>query len=119
MRETCALPLPHYDLTAGIREIVYSNATVIIFIRLHHHTRYVDVAYCDTQSSVVCQSVCVSVMIVSPAKTDEPIETLFGMWTWVGPQNHVLDESPDTRCKGAILRSGKGRPIVKYRDSLP
>jgi len=25
------------------------------------------------------------------AKTAEPIEMLFGMWTWVGPRKHVLD----------------------------
>ena len=38
----------------------------------------------------------------------------FGLRTWVGQGNHVLDGSP---WEGAILR-GKGRPIVKYRDIL-
>jgi len=28
---------------------------------------------------------------MSPAKTAEPIEMPFGMWTRVGPRNHVLD----------------------------
>jgi len=28
---------------------------------------------------------------VSCAKTSEPIEVLFGMWTQVGPLEHVLD----------------------------
>jgi len=32
---------------------------------------------------------------VSCAKTSEPIEILFGMWTRVSPKNHVLDGSPD------------------------
>jgi len=33
----------------------------------------------------------VSVTIVSPAKTAEPIEMPFGMWTWVGPRKHKFD----------------------------
>jgi len=28
-------------------------------------------------------------------KTDEPIEMLFGMMTWVGPRYHMLDGGPD------------------------
>jgi len=32
---------------------------------------------------------------VSPAKTTEPIEMLFGLRTPVGPGNHVLDGCPD------------------------
>jgi len=39
----------------------------------------------------VCLSVCLSVTIVSPAKTAEPIEMPFGMWTKMGPRKHVLD----------------------------
>jgi len=35
-------------------------------------------------------SVCRSVTIVSPAKTAEPIEIPFELWTQVGPVNHVL-----------------------------
>jgi len=47
-------------------------------------------------SSVVCHSVCVLVMFVSPAKTAEPIEMPFG-WglTRAGPGNHVVDGAPD------------------------
>jgi len=51
---------------------------------------YVVVAYCYRWSSVVCLSVHRSVTIVSPAKLAEPIEMPFGMWTQVGPRNHVL-----------------------------
>ena len=40
-------------------------------------------------------SVCRSVTVVSPAKTAEPIEILFGLWTRVGPRNHVLDGGAD------------------------
>jgi len=42
-------------------------------------------------SSVVCRSVCLSVTVVSPAQTAEPIEMPFGLRTWVGPGNQVLD----------------------------
>jgi len=42
----------------------------------------------DQVAYVVCLSVCLSVTIVSPAKMAEPIEMLFGVWTWVGPRNH-------------------------------
>jgi len=34
-----------------------------------------------------------SVTLVSPAKAAGPIEMPFGLWTWVGPENHVLDGS--------------------------
>ena len=39
----------------------------------------------------VARFVCLLVMIVSLAKTAKPIEMPFGLWTWVGPKNHVLD----------------------------
>ena len=32
----------------------------------------------------------VLITLVSPAKTDEPIEMQFGGWTLVGPRNHVF-----------------------------
>ena len=54
-----------------------------------------------------------SVTIVSPAKTAEPIEMAFGLWTRLGPRNHVLDGSPNPPLEGTILR-GEGQPIVKY-----
>jgi len=54
---------------------------------------------------------------VSPAKTAAPIEMPFGLRTRVGPRNHVLDTGPDPHGKGKF-RGGKGRPIVKYRDTL-
>ena len=42
-------------------------------------------------------SVCLSVTLVSPAKTAAPIEMLFGLRTRMGPGNHVLDVGPDGR----------------------
>ena len=65
---------------------------------------------------LVGRSVCLS--LVSPAKVVGPTEIQFGLWTWVGPRNHVLDGDEDPPWEGEILRRGKGRPIVKYRDIL-
>ena len=47
-------------------------------------------AYCYRPRSVDCQSVCLSVTVVSPAKTAEPIEISFGIWTRVGQRSRVL-----------------------------
>jgi len=65
----------------------------------------------------VAWSVGLSVTLVSPAKTAEPIELPFGLRTCVGPGNHVLDGGPDPHGKGQILGEN-GCPIVKYRDTL-
>ena len=59
--------------------------------RPHRSTTYVDAAYCYRPSRVVCQSVRLSVTIVSPVKAAEPIEMPFGLCTRVGPRNCVLD----------------------------
>ena len=40
---------------------------------------------------------------MSPAKTDEPIEIPFGLWTRVGPMNHVLDSGADPPFEWAVL----------------
>jgi len=41
---------------------------VLVIIRPHRSTTYVDAAYCYRSSSMVCRSVCLSVTLVSPAK---------------------------------------------------
>jgi len=43
----------------------------------------------------VTWSVGLSVTLVSPAKSAEPIEMPFGLRTLVGPGNRVLDWGPD------------------------
>ena len=60
---------------------------------------------------LVCRSACESVTVVSPAKTAEPIEMSFVMWTWVDPRNCVLDGDPDPPWERAIFR-GMGQPSV-------
>jgi len=55
---------------------------------------------------------------VSPAKIAAPIEMPFGLETWVGPMNRVLDGGSDPPMGRGNFEGGKGRPIVKYRDTL-
>jgi len=61
----------------------------------HLYSHATEVAYCYRQSSVVCRSVClclsVTVTVVSPAKTAEPIEISFGLWARIVARKHVLD----------------------------
>jgi len=66
----------------------------------------------------VCRSGCQSVTLVSPAKTAAPIEMPFGLKTRVSLGNHVLDKGSDLPIGRGNFERGKGRPIVKYRDSL-
>jgi len=58
------------------------------------------------------RSVGLSVTLVSPAKTAEPIEMLFGLSTRLGSGNYVLDGGSDPAWEGAILR-GKGASHCK------
>jgi len=60
-------------------------------------TTYVDAAYCYRPSGL---SVRLSVTLMSPAKTVEPIEMPFGLRTSVGPGNHVLDGVQIPQWKG-------------------
>ena len=55
----------------------------------------------------VAWSVGLSVTLVGPAKTAEPIEMPFGLRTRMGPGNHVLDGGSDPTMGGAILRRKK------------
>ena len=59
--------------------------------------------------SVIC--VCLSVTLVSPAKTTEPIEMPFGLVTPVGPRNHVLDRGSDPPMVMANFEGGNGAPL--------
>jgi len=51
---------------------------------------------------------------VSPAKTAQPIEMPFELWTRVVPTNYVLD---GVQGRGNV--EGKERPVVEYSDALP
>ena len=70
---------------------------------------------------MVCLSVCLLVTFVSPVKTAQLIEMLFGWLTWVDPRNHVLDgvEIPPTRmCNFGVVQPTHtfraGRKINNY-----
>ena len=54
--------------------------------------------------------VCLSVALVSPGKTTEPIEMPFGLRAHVGPGNHVLDGGPDSPMERGNCW-GKGVPL--------
>jgi len=51
----------------------------------------------------VASSVCLSVTIVSPAKTTEAIAMWFWMWTRLGARNCLLDRGPDPQREGTFL----------------
>jgi len=72
----------------------------------------VDAAYCYRLSrpTVVRLSVGRSVTIVNPARTAEPIEMLFGMWTRLSPRNHVLDAGTDPPTRRGFF-GGDGGPL--------
>ena len=52
-----------------------------------------------------------SVTLVSPAKTAEPIEMRFGLRTWVGLGNHVLDGSADPPTERGNFEGERGFPL--------
>ena len=52
---------------------------------------------------MVCLSVGLSVTLLNPAKTAEPIKMPFGLRTWLGPRDHVLDGGSDPHGKRQIL----------------
>jgi len=63
--------------------------------------------YAASQYYVDEWSVGLSVTVVSPAKTAEPIDMPFGVWSLVGSRNHVIIWGSRSPCERAILR-GKG-----------
>ena len=58
------------------------------------------------------QSVCLLEMTVYLTKMVEQIEVQFGVWTWMGPSNHVLGRTADhmghPREAASLGREGAG-----------
>jgi len=52
-----------------------------------------------------------SVTLVSPAKTAEVIEMLFGLWTRMDPGKHVLDGGPDLPMGRGNFEGGRCVPL--------
>jgi len=63
---------------------------LVITVKPHRSTTYIDEDYCYRSSSVLCRIVGWSVTILSPT-TAQPIEMSFGLRIREGPRNHVLD----------------------------
>ena len=64
---------------------------------------------------MVCLSVGLSITLVSPAKTAEAIEMPFGLRTWVGPRDHVLDGGSDNPMgRGKFLGSPCAAAMRSY-----
>jgi len=56
--------------------------------------------------------------VVSLAKQAEPIEMPFGLWTQMGPRNHVLDESPEVLRDVAMANNFRTQfAITGFMDS--
>ena len=57
-------------------------------------------------TAAYCQSVSLSVTLVSPAKTAEPMVMPFGLWTRVGPRMHKFNRirQVETMCLTALCR---------------
>ena len=48
----------------------------------------------------------------------EPMKVPFELKTWVGLRNDVLDGGPDPSMRRGTFKGGKGRPTVKYWNTL-
>ena len=55
---------------------------------------------------------------MSPAKTAEPIEMPFGLWTGMGPSNNVLRRVPGPPSGRGKFGGDISHPIVKYMQTL-
>ena len=74
---------------------------------------HVDAAYFFRPSSMVCRSVCNTSEPCKDGCTDRDTVLVKDLG---GPKEPCIIWGPDPPWEGAIL-SGKGRPIVKYRDT--
>ena len=83
------------DIVSLVSTIPHYNIAQLT-IRLHLTTMQMWPIVTDRLAWCVCLPICRSVCDnLEPWKTAEPIEMAFGMWTRVGPRNHVSDGGPD------------------------
>jgi len=98
------------------RVLVLALCLIIIIIRPHRSTTYVDAAYSYRPSSVVCRSVCLSVCHTSePCKNGCTDRAAVWVEDLGGPGEPCIrwrSRSPVGRGKFLVEN---GRPIVKYR----
>ena len=81
---------------------MYFQTLLVHIIRWHRGS---DPAYCN---SVVCLSVCMSVILVHPAKAVGQSEMPFGKDTLVVPSKTVLDRDPGLPTERGDLTVGLG-----------
>jgi len=106
---------PHLiDTSFGPSESTTQTASRSLQPFLDHIARTMYVA----MLSIVTDRVAWSVTLVSPAKTAEPIEMPFGLWTWMGLTNHVSDGGSHPAMWRGNFEGGNWHPIVKYRDTV-
>jgi len=95
-------------------EMLINDWNHFIF-RLHRSTAYIYAAYCYRPSSMVCLSVCHS---------SDPCKNGWTDWVavWVedsgGPKEPCIRWGSDLPMGRGNFEGVKGRPIVKYRDTL-
>ena len=82
------------------------NIAIVVIIRSHRSTTYVDAAYCYRPSSVVCRSV----TLVNRIITAEPTAMLFALRTRANPRHHVFDGGPDLPIRRGNFEA-KGGPL--------
>jgi len=76
-----------------------------VIMRPHYSTSLMRPALLQMEQHGVsmCQSVCLFVTTMSPARMVELIKMPFEMLSQVGPRNHVLDGSQHLPCEEAFL----------------
>jgi len=92
------------DVPAGLQRLL-GNTTVMLIIRPHCGTTYVDAACRWRRSSVFCRSV---TLVSKPGRTDQD-----AVWdvSSGGPQEPCVKLGFRSRCEGAILRGKGGDPL--------
>jgi len=63
------------------------------------------------QSGRKNQPACLSVTVLSPAETTEPIKIPFGLRTQVAPRNQILDGVPHPPMGRGTFEGGRGIPL--------
>jgi len=95
---------------------------MLVIVRPHRSTTYVDVTYCYRPSSMVCwlvwQPVCRSVTLVSPAKMAEKNRDAIWVQDSAAPRDPCIRWEYRSPMGRGNFQGGKGCPTVKYRDTL-
>jgi len=103
-------------------EEVCSVPVLLVITRPHRKTTlllYVHMAYCHRPGSVVCLSVGLSVTVVSPAKTTQPIKMPFWLRSRMGFKEPCITRGPDPSWKWVILRGKSTADTISLCNQAP